>query len=103
MPEQAVPTAPAEADLPWIEPGDRIRVTERIVGHDQTWLTDVEGEVVSVRPEPTGAWYAHARHAHLWLPRIVLRKDDGELSSLIVDPNAQVETLHRARATARST
>ena len=96
MAEQDVKTVPIGEALPDIAPGDRIRVTERIVGHGQTWLTEVEGEVVSVRAEPTGAWYAGAKGDHLWLFRILLRKDDGEISNLIVDQNMGVQILNRA-------
>ena len=93
MPEQAVQTVPAAEALLQVAPGDRIRATARIVGHDETWLTQVEGEVLSVHSEPTGAWYAHGKDDRLWLLRIVLRKDDGEISNLVVDQNMELEVL----------
>ncbi len=79
--------------LPVISPGNRILVTERIVGNDKTWLTEVEGVVLSIRSEPTGAWFAHLKDDHLWLLRIVLRKDDGEICNLVADQNMEIEVL----------
>jgi len=78
-----------------IAPGDHIRVTERIVGHDRTWLTQVEGEVLSCKPETTGSWFALGKNDKLWLLRIRLRRPDGEISALNIDQNTQVELLEK--------
>lgn len=80
---------------PDIAPGDRVRIVGKIVAHDETWLAPAEGEVISVHSEPTGAWFAGQKYAHLWLMRLVLRKDDGELHSLVVDQNTQVDLLKK--------
>lgn len=82
--------------FPLLNPGDRIRVTERLIGHDQTWITRVEGEVISARPETTGSWFAHGKHQKLWLLRVRLRKADGEISTLNIDQNTQIQILHKA-------
>lgn len=79
--------------FPAIAPGDRIRVTQRIVGYNRTWLTRVEGEVLSAQPEKTASWFAHGKDDKLWLLRIRLRKQDGEVTLLNIDQNAQIELL----------
>jgi hypothetical protein len=88
--------APVALSIPDIAPGDRIRVVERIVAHDQTWLTEVEGEVLSCRPESTGAWFALGKNDKLWLLRVRLRKDDGEITALNIDQNTDVQVLQTA-------
>ncbi len=88
-----VPGLTAAADL---HPGDRIRVTQRIVTHAQTWLNEAEGEVLACGPETTGSWFATGKHDKLWLVRIRLRKDDGEETALIVDENTSIERLTRS-------
>ncbi|HOJ75825.1 MAG TPA: hypothetical protein PL151_15090 [Phycisphaerae bacterium] len=86
----------AMAAFPQLAPGDRIRVTERIVGMAQTWVTQVEGEVIACRPETTGSWFTHGKRAKLWLLRVRLRKPDGEITTLNLDQNSQVEILSKA-------
>lgn len=81
---------------PPIAPGDRIRVTQTIVGRDRRWSTSVEGVVVARQAEPTGSWYAHGKNDKLWLIRIRLRKDDGEITTLALDHNSEIEVLRRA-------
>ncbi|MCL2330781.1 MAG: hypothetical protein FWC56_05715 [Phycisphaerae bacterium] len=73
--------------------GDHIRVTQQIVTREQPWIVPIEGEVTSIHTEPTGAWFAHGKDLHFWLRRIVLRHDDGEISSLIIDQNTQAEVI----------
>jgi len=84
--------SPPTRILPKIAPGQRIRVTQSIIGRDTQWTTRVEGIVESCRSETTGSWYAHGKHDKLWLIRIRLRKDDGELTTLVIDHNSRVET-----------
>jgi hypothetical protein len=74
-------------------PGQRIRVNQTIVGRDKTWTTRVEGTVISCQAESTGSWYAHGKNDRLWLQRVRLRKDDGEITALALDRNSRVTTL----------
>jgi hypothetical protein len=83
------------AAFPKLAPGDRIRVTERLVTLDQTWVTQVEGNVISARPETTGSWFAHGKDDKLWLLRVRLRKPDGEISTLNIDQNTEIEILEK--------
>jgi len=88
---------PAGSDGGWqagpLRPGQRIRVYQEIERREGNWVTFVEGRLLSVRPEKTGSWYAHGKDDKLWLNRIRLQKDDGEISTLAVDQYTRVEIL----------
>lgn len=79
-------------------PGARIRVTQQIVARHYALPTVIEGTLVSFSQKPTGSWYAHSRDDKLWLDRIVLRKADGEISTLNLDDYANVEVLSEVPA-----
>jgi len=53
----------------------------------------VEGEIVRFRQAQTGSWFAHARGDRLWLDRLELRADDGELIVLNLDQFSVIETV----------
>lgn len=79
-----------------IQPGVRVRVEQTIHGGEATqlatWTTRVEGTVLSCEAEPTSSWYAHGKQDRLWLLRVRLQKDDGEISALNLD-SASVVTI----------
>ena len=77
-----------------LKPGVRVRVTQQIAGRDYTWTSEVRGTVVSYQQKQTGSWFAHSKSDKLWLDRLVIRKDDGEISTLNLDDysNVEVET-----------
>ena len=76
--------------------GARVKVTQQIAGRDYAWTSQVEGTVVSYDQEQTGSWYAHAKGDKLWLDRLTLRKDDGELTTLNLDEFSRVEIVRDA-------
>ncbi len=76
-----------------IAPGQRIRVFQEIHRREGDWDNAVEGEVLEVRSEKTGSWYAHGKDDKLWLNRIKLRKADGELTMLVIDSSTRYEVL----------
>lgn len=76
-----------------LKPGQRVRVRQVIVGRDKQWPSEVEGEVVEYVAQPTGSWYAHGPKGKLWLERLIIRKADGELSSLVLDQRSQITVL----------
>jgi hypothetical protein len=80
--------------LPTLATGMRVRVTHRIPERDRVAVGQVEGVVESVEARPTGSWYAHGKNDRLWLPRLLLRKDDGERILLNIDPYTAIETLN---------
>jgi hypothetical protein len=61
--------------------------------HDSAEVTTVEGVVLRVGQQKTGSWFAHGRDKKLWLDRIELRKDDGELVVVNLDQHSRVEVI----------
>lgn len=80
-----------------IPPRTRVRVEQRILHGRDEWHTTAEGEVVSHDLEPTGAWHAQGYRDKFWLPRLRIRKPDGELSALNLDANSRVVILQPAK------
>jgi hypothetical protein len=56
----------------------------------------VEGTVVRCGQSKTGSWFAHSKDHKLWLDRVELRKDDGELVVVNLDQYSRVEVLGSA-------
>lgn len=73
--------------------GSRVRITQRVAARHYAFLAPVEGTILDLRPRPTGSWFAHGEADKLWLDRIVLRKADGEISTLNLDEHSRVEVL----------
>ncbi|MFG0252797.1 MAG: hypothetical protein ACF8NJ_07995 [Phycisphaerales bacterium JB038] len=76
--------------------GTRVRLTQQVGRRAGTWSAGVEGVVVSFEQTPTGSWFAHAKGDRLWLDRLLLRKDDGELAYYNLDRYSRVEVLSAA-------
>jgi hypothetical protein len=76
-----------------LQAGQRVRVRQTIVGRDKEWPIEVEGEIVEHVTQPTGSWYTHGPKGKLHLERLIIRKDDGELSSLALSERSQVTVL----------
>ena len=76
-----------------LRPGVRVKVTQQIAARDYTWTADVTGTVVQYEQKQTGSWYAHSKNDRLWLDRLLIRKDDGELTTLNLDAFSHVEVL----------
>ncbi len=73
-----------------VRAGDRVTVTQQI--QNKGWVTSVTGVVEAVEQRKTGSWFAHAKDDRLWLDRLVLKKDDGELVVCNLDAYSRVET-----------
>jgi hypothetical protein len=76
-----------------IRPGMRIKVSQTIVRRDESWQSETVGTILQAEPRPTGSWYAHGKDDKYWLVRIVLQKDDGEITTLTLDHNTQIAVL----------
>jgi hypothetical protein len=74
-----------------LTPGKRVRVRQQIAARDYSWTADVRGTIVSYDQRPTGSWFAHSKNDKLWLDRLVLKKDDGEITTLNLDDYTNVE------------
>lgn len=57
------------------------------------WTTTVEGEALRFGQRKTGSWFAHSKDDKLWLDRLEIRKDDGEIVVCNLDQYSVVERL----------
>lgn len=73
------------------EIGHRVRIVQQIPRLSGTGTITIEGEVVSFGQSKTGSWFAHAKDKKLWLDRVELRKDDGEIVVCNLDQYTHVE------------
>jgi hypothetical protein len=81
-------------------PGARVKITQQIPARHYAWSSEVRGTVVGFEQKQTGSWFAHAKNDKLWLDRLRLRKEDGELTTLILDDYSRIEVEPPAPATA---
>ncbi|MDY7110272.1 MAG: hypothetical protein SYC29_16710 [Planctomycetota bacterium] len=75
------------------QPGRRVRIIQQMPHRDQSWTTTLEGVITRARQAKTGSWFARARDGQLWLDRLELRLDDGEITVLNLDQYTVVEQL----------
>ena len=68
-------------------------MVQQIAARNYTWTSDVVGTVVEYRQKQTGSWYAHSKDEKLWLDRLLIRKEDGELTTLNLDEYSHIEIL----------
>jgi hypothetical protein len=80
-----------EATLP--QPGTRVRVTQQIAQRDTAWSNATEGVITRYQQAKTGSWFAHSKDDQLWLDRLEIRMDDGELTILNLDQFSVIEPL----------
>ena len=76
-----------------LSPGTRVRVTQQVPQVADVWTTTVEGTVVRFRQAKTGSWFAHGADDKLWLDRLEVRLEDGELVTLNLDRYSVIEPL----------
>src|SRR4051794_1664858 len=72
-------------------PGAKVKVTQQIAARHYSLPAVVRGTIVDYAQKETGSWFAHSRDDKLWLDRMVIRKDDGELTTLNLDEYSHVE------------
>jgi len=78
------------------QPGQRVKVVQQIPQRDEVWVTEVVGTVVRYEQRQSGSWFAHAKGHRLWLDRLVLRKEDGEIVVCNLDSYTHIEILDEA-------
>jgi hypothetical protein len=76
-----------------LNPGMRVRVTQQMPHRDVSWTNTIEGVVTRYRQAKTGSWFAHAKDDQLWLDRLELRLDDGEITTLNLDQYTVIEEI----------
>ncbi len=69
--------------------GQRVTVTQQV--QHKGWTIAVTGVVEAIEQRKTGSWFAHAKDDKLWLDRLVLRKDDGEIVVCNLDRYSRVD------------
>lgn len=74
-------------------PGAMVRVTQQIPHRDRAWTNTITGTVVARGQRPTGSWFAHSKGDRLWLDRLAIRREDGEVFTLILDDYSRIEIL----------
>lgn len=75
------------------EIGSKVRVTQQVMMGSSSSVTHTEGVVMRMGQQKTGSWFAHGRDKKLWLDRLELRKDDGELVVVNLDQYSRVEVI----------
>jgi hypothetical protein len=83
--------------------GARVKVIQQIGARAYSWSSEIRGTVVSFEQRPTGSWFAHSRDDHLWLDRLTIRKDDGEITTLNLDEFSVVQVEAEPAASASPT
>lgn len=78
------------------KPGQRVQVTQQIPQRDEVWTTRTDGVVVRFEQRKTGSWFAHAKDNKVWLDRLELLRDDGEIVVCNLDQYSLVELLTEA-------
>ena len=78
---------------PTFKPGQRVRITQQISRQSKIGTLAVEGVVEVFEQQKTGSWYAHSEDKKLWLDRLLVRKDDGELAWFNLDRWSRVEVI----------
>ena len=76
-----------------IKPGQRIRIFQEVERREGNWAHETVGIVLSVKPEQAGSWHARGKNDKLWLTRIRLRKDSGEITTSVSDQRTRLEVL----------
>src|SRR4051812_30471549 len=74
-------------------PGARVVVTQQIAHRmrERAYSDKVSGTVVGFEQKPTGSWFAHSKGEKLWLDRLKIRQENGELTTLVLDEYSVVE------------
>jgi hypothetical protein len=79
-------------------PGAIVEVTQQIPHRDRVWTNRITGTIIAYEQKQTGSWFAHSKDDKLWLDRLILRKEDGEITSLNLDDYTHLEVLSPAPA-----
>jgi hypothetical protein len=83
-------------------PGVKVAVTQQIAHRmrERAYADRVSGTVVSFEQKPTGSWFAHSKGEKLWLDRLKIRQENGELTTLVLDEYSAVEVVDAPAAAA---
>jgi len=82
MPQTEIEMRQLVADL---KPGDRIKVDHEVKVGLQVWHTQTKGEVVRTQRRRHGLHFRRNRDDKVFSDIIVMRREDGELTTVTVD------------------
>lgn len=86
--------SPSSLQSLWPFPaGTRVRVTQRVPRQNGALAASAEGTVVRFEQGKTGSWFAHSKDDRLWLDRLILKRDDGEIVYLNLDQYSLLEAV----------
>ena len=88
-----------ELSLSRFKPDQRVRITQTIAWGRHKDVVTVDGTIIRLGQQKTGSWFAHARDDKLWIDRIELKRDDGEIVVCNLDQNSVVDALDGDGAT----
>lgn len=71
-------------------PGTPVRITQHVELRGRILEKRTHGVVESWEDLPTGSWFAHGKNDRYWLKRLKLRKSDGEITLLVIDPTTHI-------------
>ena len=74
-------------------PGQRVRVTHAVPRQSQTFASVTEGTVTRYYQSKTGSWFAHSKDHKLWLDRLEILKENGEMAVINLDRHTTVEVI----------
>ena len=86
-------TNPSPITPDTLAPGSRVRITKQVARQGTALTNTVEGTVVKAEQRKTGSWFAHSKDDRLWLDRLELTKDDGEVYICNVDSQTVIEVI----------
>jgi hypothetical protein len=88
------PLAPALASsLQALQPGQRIRITQKVRVGLKEWTTTVEGAFRSVKYLVTGLATDRIAEDDIVVPTVHFTKDNGELSCVTLDEHSKIEVV----------
>ncbi len=82
--------------LKTLQPGQRIRITQTVRVGFRSWPAVIEGEFRGLNSLATGLATDRVRADDIIVPLIRMTKDNGELTSLTLDENSELEVVSGA-------
>jgi hypothetical protein len=79
-------------------PGTVLRITQQIPRRLDTFVTSITGTVVRQERQYSGSWFARNKNNKVWLDRLMIKKEDGEITILNLDEYTVVEVLNGPEA-----
>jgi hypothetical protein len=77
-------------------PGTSVRVSQAFARGPNRITVEVTGVVEQWQEKASGSWFAHGKRGAYWLTRLLLRKNDGELTELVMDNSTAIERVSNA-------